>query len=91
MWNGKSTVMLKQPKKSFKRWLLSQHKVSGPVGHLAGDFRYDFKDKDRAPDEEPLPARFTYRTALAYLKARNACAGALQALNTAHREWRFLL
>lgn len=71
---------------SFKRWLLSQHKRNDPVGQLANEFRADYGA--HYSDEPPLPLRFTYRTALDYLRSRNACQGALDALEIAYSEWR---
>lgn len=71
---------------SFRHWLLRQHKRQDPVGHLAKDFRADYGS--HYSDEPPMPPRFTYRTALDYLRSRNAGQGALDALEIAHREWR---
>ena len=75
-------------KRSFKMWLFGQHKRSDAVGDLARDFRADYRA--HYPDEPSLPRRFTYRTALDYLEARNACNGAIRTLDTAHREWQIL-
>jgi hypothetical protein len=76
-------------RQSFRSWLFRQHKRPGPVGDLARDFRADYRA--HYPDESPLPRRFTFRTALDYLEGRNACDGALDALRTAHQEYRHVI
>lgn len=69
---------------SFKSWLFRQHKRNDRVGDLARDFRADYRMRRY---NEALPGRFTFRTALEYLQAVNACDGALDSLEAAHREW----
>jgi hypothetical protein len=71
--------------KNFKQWLLSQEERIGAVGDLAKDLRWDYRD--RKPSEKPLPTRLTVNTFRAYLENRNACDGALRALDEATSEY----